>query len=84
MMLHANCVDFDGAGVLILGKSGSGKSDLTLRLTDAGAVLVADDCVRLVEKKDGRTVAFAPEKARGLMEIRGLGIVKAKFKKKRF
>ncbi|MEX1147529.1 MAG: hypothetical protein WEB93_04010, partial [Sphingomonadales bacterium] len=43
--LHANCVDFAGVGVLLRGPSGAGKSDLTLRLLDLGARLVADDQV---------------------------------------
>jgi len=43
--LHASCVSIDGKGILLLGPSGSGKSDLSLRLIDGGATLVADDRV---------------------------------------
>ena len=43
--IHATCIEVDGVGVLIRGASGSGKSDLALRLIDAGATLVADDRV---------------------------------------
>jgi HPr kinase/phosphorylase len=57
--------------VLLLGPSGSGKSDLLLRLLDRGFTLVADDRVELT---DG--VASAPEALAGLLEIRGLGVVR--------
>jgi HPr kinase/phosphorylase len=69
--LHGTCVARDGAGVLILGPSGSGKSDLALRLLDRGFGLVADDQVEL---RDG--IASPPEALAGLLEVRGLGIVR--------
>ncbi len=56
--------------MLLLGPSGSGKSDLLLRLLDCGFALVADDRVELV---DG--VASVPLALAGLLEIRGLGLV---------
>lgn len=62
------------SGVLILGASGSGKSDLALRLIERGASLVADDRVDLFVT-DGRLKARAPERLAGLIEIRGLGIM---------
>lgn len=62
------------AGVLITGPSGSGKSDLALRLTDGGAVLVADDQI-LAEAREGRLFARAPEAIRGRMEVRHVGVV---------
>lgn len=71
-LCHGTCVDWGGRGVLLLGPSGSGKSDLALRLIDAGAVLVADDQTELSE--DG--VASAPERLRGLLEVRGVGILR--------
>ncbi len=46
-IVHASCVAFGGAGVLILGPSGSGKSALALALMGLGAALVADDRVLL-------------------------------------
>ena len=62
-------------GVLLRGPSGAGKSDLTLRLIDRGAVLVADDRVDL--RRAGRgLVASAPTPLAGLIEVRGLGIVR--------
>ncbi|MBT5185175.1 MAG: hypothetical protein HOM01_00100, partial [Kordiimonadaceae bacterium] len=50
--VHASCVRFEEKGILILGPSGSGKSDLALRLIDAGAILISDDYVDL--KWDGK------------------------------
>ena len=63
------------AGVLILGKSGAGKSDLALRLIALGATLVADDRTDLAVLR-GRLVASAPKTIAGLLEVRGVGIVK--------
>jgi HPr kinase/phosphorylase len=76
--LHATCVAFDGAGVLLIGESGCGKSDLALRAIDAGAVLVADDRVELKREGD-RLIASAPAPLVGLIEIRGIGIVQRQF-----
>ena len=72
--LHANCVALDGRAVLITGISGSGKSDLSLRLIDRGFTLVADDQV-IIRKTDGKLVASAPPTTLGKLEIRGVGIV---------
>lgn len=71
---HATCIDLDGTGILLRGPSGSGKSDLALRLIDAGASLVSDDYVSL-RGGDGGLEASAPEAIRGVMEVRGLGLV---------
>ena len=72
--LHASCVAADGRAVMITGPSGSGKSDLALRLIDRGFTLVSDD--RTVIRKDGaRLVASAPATIKGKLEIRGIGIV---------
>lgn len=76
-LVHAACVEWLGAGILIRGKSGAGKSDLALRLIDAGAALVADDQVLL---ENG--IASAPARLQGLLEVRGLGIVRLPFVKK--
>lgn len=72
--LHASCVATGGRSVLIAGPSGSGKSDLALRLLDRGFTLVSDD--RTIVRKEGdRLVASAPETIKGKLEIRGVGIV---------
>jgi HPr kinase/phosphorylase len=71
MQVHGSCAVRGGAGVLLMGPPGSGKSDLLLRLLDRGFELVADD---RVEIDDG--MARAPMALAGLLEIRGLGIVR--------
>jgi HPr kinase/phosphorylase len=68
---HGSCVAHDDAGVLLLGPSGAGKSDLALRLLAQGFELVADD---QVDVDDG--FAQAPIALAGLLEVRGLGIVR--------
>jgi len=73
-LLHATCVSLDGKGVLLLGKSGSGKSDLGLRLIDAGAQLVSDDQVEIKSSKS-RLLASPPAKICGMLEVRGVGIL---------
>ncbi len=72
--IHASSVAIDGRAVLITGPSGSGKSDLTLRLLDRGFSLVSDDQT-LVKKSVTRLTASAPPTIRGKLEIRGVGIV---------
>ena len=72
--LHASTVAMGGRAVLITGSSGSGKSDLALRLLDRGFALVSDD--RTIVKRDGdRLIASAPPNIAGKLEIRGIGIV---------
>ncbi len=71
MQIHASCVARNGAGILLLGPAGSGKSDLALRLLDRGFVLVADDRVDIV---DG--MASPPAQLAGLLEVRGLGLLR--------
>src|SRR5476649_1972320 len=73
--IHASCIAIGSRGVLLLGPSGAGKSDLALRLIDEGARLVADDRTILFLTK-GALWARAPASISGLIEIRGLGIVK--------
>jgi hypothetical protein len=72
--VHASCVAIDGCAVLLCGGSGSGKSDLALRLLDRGAVLVSDDYTAL--RRDGaRLLGSAPPNIAGKIEVRGIGIV---------
>ena len=72
--LHASTVAMDGRAVLIAGPSGSGKSDLALRLLDRGFTLVSDDRT-IVRKEGNRLIASAPPTIKGKLEIRGVGIV---------
>lgn len=64
----------DGHGVLLRGPSGSGKSDLALRLMSSGHRLVADDRTDLVVR-EGTLFAAPPAAIAGLLEIRGIGVV---------
>jgi len=68
-------VQWNGVGVLLRGPSGSGKSDLALRLIEEGAVLVADDQV-VLSREGRRILASPPETLAGLLEVRGLGILR--------
>jgi HPr kinase/phosphorylase len=72
--LHGCMVDMRGVGVLIIGKSGSGKSETAIGLLERGASLVADDMVR-IKYVGGELVATSPDLSRGYMEIRGIGII---------
>jgi HPr kinase/phosphorylase len=75
LLLHATAVAIGGRAILLRGASGSGKSDLALRLIDAGARLVADDQSELCREGD-RVIVRAPATIAGLIEVRGLGILR--------
>jgi HPr kinase/phosphorylase len=75
--LHGTAVAVDGAGLLVVGAAGRGKSALALQMIGLGAVLVADDLVTLA--RDGREVVMSspnPDLC-GVIEMRGLGLVRA-------
>lgn len=83
--IHAGCIVLGGAGlafgavedagILILGGSGSGKSDLMLRLIASGSVLVADDRTDLTIE-EGVLIASPPASLAGLIEVRGIGVIR--------
>jgi HPr kinase/phosphorylase len=74
-LIHASAVSVSGRGLLILGPSGAGKSSLALQLVALGAQLVSDDQTWL--RMDGETlIAEAPQTLDGLIEARGLGILR--------
>jgi serine kinase of HPr protein (carbohydrate metabolism regulator) len=73
--IRGTTIAFEGAGVLLQGGSGAGKSDLAVRLIEAGARLIADDYTAL-RVRDGRLYAAAPPSIRGLLEVRGLGVIR--------
>lgn len=75
--IHASCLSWRERGVLLAGPSGIGKSDLALRLIEAGAVLVADDVVGLVREAD--RITARPVALPGLIELRGQGIYRVDF-----
>jgi HPr kinase/phosphorylase len=71
-------VDVLGVGVLILGKSGIGKSECALDLVNRGHRLVADDVVQVRKRSPAALVGSATESLQFRMEIRGLGIISIK------
>jgi HPr kinase/phosphorylase len=73
--VHATCVAISGNGVLITGPSGSGKSALALDLMALGADLVADDRT-ILHRKGGQIMATAPSAIAGLVEARGIGLLR--------
>lgn len=75
MLVHGCLVDVQGIGVLIQGKSGSGKSESVIGLLQKGASLVADDAVRLKLVDEREVVGTAPEVTKSMIEIRGLGLL---------
>lgn len=86
LLLHASCVAFEmrnpaadaarWSGVLIRAPSGGGKSAFALRLIALGARLVADDQTLLKRGAGGALVARAPDAVRGVIEARGLGLIR--------
>lgn len=74
-ILHASAVTVNGRGLLILGASGSGKSALAAQLIALGAQLVSDDRTE-VTNINQRLIASPPFAIAGLIELRGLGIIK--------
>lgn len=75
-LIHGTALVYKGRGLLIRGPSGSGKSILALRLMEQGGRLVADDQV-FVSSRSGRLIATAPHEIKGLVELRGLGLIRA-------
>lgn len=74
--VHGCMVDFRGVGILIIGSSGSGKSETAIGLLERGGALVADDMVRIKRHGD-ELIASCPDLARGYIEMRGIGIINA-------
>ena len=78
-LIHATAVDVDGAGLLILGRSGSGKSGLALEMMALGADLISDDQVMLSRSGD-RITAEPAETLKGRIEARNIGILETSYK----
>lgn len=74
-VLHGDLLDIFAIGVLLLGDSGSGKSECALELVHRGHRLVADDVVEVFRVRTNELIGQAPEEIRGLMEVRGLGLI---------
>lgn len=73
--LHGSLVDVYGIGLLFVGRSGIGKSEIALDLVERGHRLVADDVVMISRKMQGMLVGNSGDVLRDHMEIRGLGIL---------
>jgi HPr kinase/phosphorylase len=74
LLVHATAIAIEGVAILLRGPSGSGKSDLALRLIDGGARLIADDQA-LLRRADNQVFVRAPAEIAGLIEVRGIGIL---------
>lgn len=74
-VMHAGLVDVYGEGVLILGRSGVGKSETALELIRRGHMMIADDTVEIRRPSDRELIGRAPGLMRHFMEIKGIGIV---------
>ena len=75
-LFHASTIAVDGRAALIQGASGSGKSSLALQLMALGALLISDDQT-LLRLQGGQVWASAPQQIAGLIEARGVGILRA-------
>ena len=75
LSIHGTLVDINRMGTLIVGKSGIGKSEVTLELINKGHQLISDDLVEIYEREPGVVVGTAPEVLKRYLEIRGIGIV---------
>lgn len=75
VVLHGSFVDIFGVGILFMGKSGIGKSEIALDLIERGHRLVADDIVVLTKKREKVLMGTGTSLVQHHMEIRGLGII---------
>ena len=77
-IIHSTAISLNGDGILIKGPSGSGKTDLALRLIESGGKLISDDQV-IIKRKAKRLFLSSPKKLNGLMQLSGIGIVRADY-----
>ena len=75
---HSTSLVVEDSGLLIIGESGIGKSDLALRMIDSGAMLIADD-ITICKKINNFIYLFSPEETKGLLEVREIGIITVPF-----
>jgi HPr kinase/phosphorylase len=74
-IIHGSFVDVYGVGVLLVGRSGIGKSEIALDLVERGHRLVADDVVTITRKGEGILMGAGTDLVKHFMEIRGLGLI---------
>jgi HPr kinase/phosphorylase len=75
MTVHGSLVDVYGVGILLIGRSGIGKSEIALDLVERGHRLVADDVVMVTRKGEGILMGAGTDIVKHFMEIRGLGLI---------
>jgi len=74
-VVHGSFVDVYGIGLLLIGRSGIGKSEIALDLVERGHRLVADDVVMITRKGEGILMGSGTDLVKHFMEIRGLGLI---------
>jgi HPr kinase/phosphorylase len=74
-VIHGAFIDVYGVGVLFIGRSGIGKSEIALDLVERGHRLVADDVVGVTQKGEGILMGSGTDLVKHFMEIRGLGLI---------
>lgn len=79
-LIHATGIFFEGKGVLLTGPSGSGKSDLALRMMALGAELIGDDYVEVSRDENGLLVMAVPTNIAGMIEVRNVGVLEVSFR----
>lgn len=77
-IIHASSVDINGKGVVILGKSGTGKSNLAIKLISMGAKLISDDQTHF-RLKENKIIISKPETTPNFIEARGIGLIEVPF-----
>lgn len=75
---HSTSVVIEDCGIMIVGDSGCGKSDLALRLIDSGATLISDD-ITICKKRINEIFLYSPKETKGLLEVREIGIITVPF-----
>ena len=76
--IHGTLVDVYGTGVLLMGRSGIGKSEIALDLIERGHRLVTDDVVTVVKKTNNVLIGKNQDSFNEFMEIRGIGLINIK------
>jgi HPr kinase/phosphorylase len=74
-VIHGSLVDVYGVGLLFVGKSGIGKSEIALDLVERGHRLVADDAVEVIRQGEDLLIGRSSRIAQHFMEVRGLGVI---------
>lgn len=74
-VIHGSFIDVYGIGVLLVGRSGIGKSEVALDLIERGHRLVADDVIMVTRKGEGILIGSGTDVVKHFMEIRGLGLI---------